>query len=176
MDFHRKWEYALKTTEIIRARIKPLDALGTTPLPYVFLSEGDSRSTFVRKGRVDVAKPSLVLPSNHPQCEGFEMNPALKSDIDSLMEFFLVRGVRFPSMKYNNISDDISIHDGKLTQAIKYHQDLLERQENLTTGLIVGKEDGWQLSVLIFAGSQMIKSADGDIKRLLDEYHRKYDS
>lgn len=175
MDFERNWETALKTTEIVRARIKPLSTYGTTQLPYVFLCEAlsDPKSTLVRKGKIEVEKPSLLLPSNTPQFEGFELGEKLKADVDSLMNFMLVRGVRFPSMKFSNVSDDISLHDGRLSEAIRYHQDLLQKEENLSAGLVVGKESCWQFSILIFAGSQMIKSADGDIKRLLEDYRRK---
>lgn len=175
MDFEQKWETALKVTEIIRSRIQPLAASGATFLPYVFLCEmlADSRTTMVRKGKIEVGQPSLFLPPNTPQFEGFEMNAGLKSDVDSFMSFLLVRGVRFPSLKYNNIADDISVFDDRLSGAVKYHQDLLAREENLTTGLIVGRESCWQFSILIFAASQILKSADGDIRRLMDEYRRK---
>lgn len=175
MDFEKNWETALKTTEIIRGRIQPLSSLGVTLLPYVFLSEvlADSKSTLVRKGRIEVGKPSLLLPPNTPQFEGFEMSSSVKTDVDSFMSFLLVRGVRFPSLKYNNIAGDLSVFDGRLSGAVKHHQNILEREENLTTGLIVGKEQCWQFAVIIFAASQMLKSADGDIRRLLDEYRRQ---
>ena len=40
------------------------------------------------------------------------------------------------------------------------------------SGLILGPEDCWQFSVIIFAASQMAKSAEGDIKRLMEGHGR----
>ena len=40
------------------------------------------------------------------------------------------------------------------------------------TGLFIGPEDCWQFSVLIFVCSQILKSAEGDIQKLLDQYKK----
>ena len=49
---------------------------------------------------------------------------------------------------------------------------LLQQHENVHSGLIAGPEDCWQFSVILFVCSQVARSADGDIKRLLDDMER----
>ena len=73
MDIQELWERALKNTEIIRPRVQELHTFSSTQLPYVFLSESsiNAGDTVVRKGEVLVEKPSLILPADSPQFEGF---------------------------------------------------------------------------------------------------------
>jgi len=172
MDIEKNWEKALKHTEIIRPRIQPLATFEATEVPYILMSESlsDSGNTLVRKGSVLVEKPSLLLPASYPQLEGFELDNSKKNDADSFMSFLLVRGIRFPSLVYNNRTLSISIHDGKLSEAAKDYKDQLQQQENIHTGLILGREDCWQFSVLIFTAGQIMKSVDGDIHKILDRY------
>ncbi|MDP3920324.1 MAG: hypothetical protein Q8R76_05915 [Candidatus Omnitrophota bacterium] len=167
----------MRHTEVIRPRIQPLLSSEVTPLPYVFLSEslGDVANTVVRKGKVLVEKPTLILPPNTPELNGFSADdePSFRADI--MMNFLLVRGIRFPSMKFNNITDSVGIFDGRLQKAIDYYTDLLQKEENVTAGLVMGREDVWPFSILIFVGAQMVRSADGDIRKLLEEYHKRKD-
>ena len=78
-----------------------------------------------------------------------------------------------PSFRYNNRTDSLEIYEGKLSTAIKYYQDLLQQKEDVHTGLLSGPEDCWQFSVLIFICSQIMRNADVDIKKLLDEHKRQ---
>lgn len=174
MDLEKSWEKALRHTEIIRPRIQPLATFEATEVPYVLLSEelSDSGNTLVRKGIVLVERPSLLLPANYPQLEGFEFDPSKREDADSFMSFLLVRGIRFPSLLYNNRTLSLSIHDGKLSEAAEYYRTLLQRQENVNSGLIIGREDCWQFSVIIFTAGQITKSADNDIQKIIDQYKK----
>ena len=175
MDIERIWEKALKRTEIIRSRIQPLDTFEATLIPYIFLSESPAGTsgTFVRKGQVLVEKPALVLPPNQPQLQGFEFDSPSEREAGRFMDFLLIRGVRFPSLKFNHTTESLSVHDGKLQAAIDDYLAQLQRQENITARLIAGPEEGWQFSILIFVGAQMLRSADGDFRRLLEEYRRR---
>ncbi|HTL46493.1 MAG TPA: hypothetical protein VL688_00345 [Verrucomicrobiae bacterium] len=173
MDLEKSWEKALRHTEILRPRIQPLSTFEETPLSYIFLSEyHGARDTFVRKGKVVVEKPSLLLPPNSPQWEGFDWNAEKKREADLFMNFLLIRGVQFPSFKYNNLTDSLSVYDGRLKQAADHYLALLQKEENMTAGLVLGPEDCWQFSILVFVGSQMLRSADSDLKRLLEEYRK----
>jgi len=84
-----------------------------------------------------------------------------------------VRGISIPSLRYDNKTSSLDIYEGKLSKAIKHYEKDLQQQEDVQTGLVVGPEDCWQFSLLVFICSQIIKNADQDIQRLLDEYHRK---
>ncbi len=176
MNFQKSWNKALKHTEIIRSRVQMLLTFKDTVVPYIFLGESriNRGDTVVRKGEVLVEKPSLILPPNIPQFEGFEFDeePTQPADPSTVMNFLLVRGVSIPSMKYNNKTLSLDIYEGKLKDAIKHHLEQLEMEENVQAGLITGPEDCWQFSVLLFICTQIARNADGDIKRLLDEYKK----
>ncbi|MDA9101321.1 hypothetical protein N9K06_01450 [Omnitrophica bacterium] len=175
-DFDRFWDKALRHTEIIRPRIQPLSISGPTALPYIFLAESSVNlgDTVVRRGEIMVEKPAIILPEHLPQFEGFEspqtgepFNP------DIVTQFLMVRGIRFPSMKYNNRTYLVDVREGKLQSAIDHYAKQLQRQENLTTGLVIGPEDCWQFSMLIFICGLIQRTAESDIQKLLDEYRRK---
>ncbi len=174
MDIQKSWERALKATEIIRSRIQPLSVHAETHLPYIFLAEssvnlGDS---LVRKGEIMVEKPSIILPPHLPQFEGFDSEDVKTKDLDMLTTFFMVRGIKFPSFKYNNKTFSLDVHEGKLHTAIEHYKHELEKEENISAGLVIGPEDCWQFSILIFVASQVIRQADGDIRKLLDEFRK----
>jgi len=171
MDIQDKWQKALDKTEIIRPRIQELLTFSATALPYIFLSESsiNEGDSVVRKGEVMAEKPSLILPMGLPQFEGFKLKEELHINESMLADFLLVRGIKFPSLKYNNRTYSLDLFEGRLKKAIEHHSDRLQREENITTGLIIGPEDCWQLSVLLYVCTQVIKSADGDMKRLLEE-------
>jgi hypothetical protein len=175
MDIEELWGKALKDTEIIRPRVKELQTFEATELPYVFLagSTVNAGDTVVRKGEVLVEKPSLMLPTYSPQFQGFDFEEELKVNQGLLTNFLLIRGIRFPSLKYNNKTLSLDIYEGELKKAVGYYMDSLQRQEDVQTGLITGPEDCWQLSILIFICTQVARSADSDIQRLLEEYRKK---
>jgi hypothetical protein len=174
MDIEKAWEKALKYTEIIRPRVEPLNTFKTTHLPYIFLAEssvnvGDS---VVRKGEVLVEKPSIILPPGSPLLEGFDFKEVSKYQQDTIINFFLVRGIRLPSLKYNNKTYSLDILEGRLSKAIEKCSRELQKEENVTTSLIIGPEDCWQLSILIFVCMQILRSTDNDIKKLMNRDRR----
>ena len=174
MNIYDKWIKALKHTQIIRSRVSSLRTDSDTMMPYIFLAESaiNSGDTVVRKGEVKIERPSLVLPPNMPQMNGFDFEEAVSALPDSITNFFLVRGISIPSYHYNNTTIEIDVFEGRLTKAVAFHRDELSRHENVTTGLVVGPEDCWQFSILLYNCSQVIKNADRDIQRLLDEFRR----
>ncbi len=172
MDIHALWEKTLKKTQVIRPRVQPLQVLGATQLPYIFLGESavNKGDTVVRKGEVTIDEPRLVLPSHLPQFEGFEMGEEWKSAQEYVMNFLMIRGIRFPSHKFENKGAHLDIFEGDIAKASSHFRKMLESQENVNTGLVIGPEDCWQFSILFFIGSQVLRQADGDMRRLLDEH------
>src|SRR3989338_6859318 len=171
MNIQESWEKALSITEIVRPRVKPLETFATTKLPYIFLAESrkNSTETMVRRGEIWVEKPSLVLPFNMPHFEGFDFEEEMDINEDLLTSFLLVRGVTFPSMKFNNKTlGSLEIYKGRLSDAIEHHKNRLHAEENVHTGLVMGREDVCQFSVLIFIASQITRSASSDLKKLFD--------
>jgi hypothetical protein len=177
MDVHTAWEKALRETNIIRSRIMGLQTFNETHVPYILLSpstinEGD---TVVRTGEVLVHRPSLVLPPNIPQLEGFNFDNENSFEEDSMINFLMVRGISLPSMKYDNKIFSLNVFEGKMEDAVEVYCNRLQKEENTSTGLLCGPDQLWQLSLLIFICSQIVKNSSIDIRRLLDEYHQRND-
>ena len=174
MNIQDAWGKALKETEIIRSRVLGLHTFEPTHVPYVLLSAShvNQGDTVVRAGEVTVDKPALILPPNIPQFEGFAFDD-VNADQDSLINFLMIRGVTLPSLKYNNKTNTLDIFEGNLDSALKHYGNLMQRQENTSTGLIVCPEDVWQFSLLIFICSQIARNSDADMRRLLDDFKRR---
>jgi len=172
MNIQDGWEKALKHTRIIRPRPNDLLTFEATDVPYIFLSESSVNlgDTVVRKGDVKVEKPAIILPHNLPQFEGFDFEKEFHTGQDMVLNFLLVRGVTFPSLKYNNKTHTLDVYEGHLEKAISYYSDFLQRGEDVHRGLVAGPEDCWQFSILIFIATQIVRSADGDIKRLMERF------
>ncbi|MBI4431174.1 MAG: hypothetical protein HY587_05635 [Candidatus Omnitrophica bacterium] len=173
MDIDKYWEKALKETEIIRTRLKPLATFEDTELPYIFLSRSivSPGDTAVRKGKVVVDKPSIVLPHQIPQLFGFDFEKLGLSD-NSVINFFLLRGIRYPSMKYNNESYSVDVLEKNLADARKSFTADLERREDIHTGLLTGPDDVWPFSILIFIASLAHRAADADVKQIFEKFRK----
>ncbi len=171
MDIYDFWIKALKNTQIIRPRVNGLLSQADTAVPYILLSESSVNigDTVVRKGEVIVEKPALLLPPASPQLEGFQFEEEESFKQDAFVNFLLVRGVTLPSMKYNNTTNALEVFEGNLEQAVSHYQNFLQRQENVTTGLIAGPEEGWQFSILVYICSQVARNAPTDIRNLLKD-------
>lgn len=175
MDIDEIWYRALRETEIVRSRITNLLSLEATTLNYLFLAESTVNigDTVVRKGNISIQKPLIFLPKYHPMFEGFDFKKDYNIDDDSVTTFLLMRGVQFPSLKYSHKTHSLDVFEGSLKEAIKEFQDQLERKEDIHTGLVIGPEDAWQFSLLIYAVSLVEKSAPEDVKTFLEHLRRK---
>ena len=175
MDFQQAWEDALKNTQIVRRRVALLQTFDDTRVPYVFLSPSliNDGDTVVRKGEVLVQKPSLILPPNIPQFDGFEFGREEGADQSSVINFLLMRGIAFPSLKYNNKTSSLDVFEGGMDRAVPFVANQLEREEDVMRGLVTGHEETWPFSILIFICSQIGRNSDMDLKRLMDDYRRR---
>jgi hypothetical protein len=175
MDFQQAWERALKETNIIRSRVSSLHTFDDTRVPYMFLSpsqitDGD---TVVRRGEVVVQRPALILPPNIPRFEGFEFEQEQGADQNAVINYLLVRGITVPSLTYNNKTSSLDVFEGEMSRAIAHFANQLEREEDVSCGLVAGHEDVWQFSVLIFICSQIARNTQVDIRRLMDDIRRR---
>lgn len=175
MDSYEAWEKALSQTEIIRSRVQSLKTFEDTSVPYIFLAESavNPGDTVARMGEVVVEKPSLILPPNVPQFEGFDFDEKENFDQNLLVTFLLVRGINIPSFRYNNKTSSLTLIEGDLPRAIDHYLNLLQRQENVQTGLMTGPEDCWQFSIFVYICSQIARNAEQDIQKLLAEYRKR---
>lgn len=172
MDIEKLWEKAKERTEVIRGRVRPLSTFRNTRVPYLFLAESvvNEGCTVVRKGRVTVEQPMILLPEDMPQFEGFDFDEDLDASSDSVETFFLMRGIRFPSLKYHNTIDELDLENRSLSKSVKDHKNRLERVENVSTALLIGAEDCWQFSILLYMAGLVARCARRDIVNILNRY------
>ncbi|MBI4354305.1 MAG: hypothetical protein HY595_03610 [Candidatus Omnitrophica bacterium] len=163
----------MRQTEIIRSRVKDLATLEATHVPYIFLAESSVNvgDTIVRRGQVLVERPALILPS--ARFEGFEFEQEHHLSDDAVLNFLLIRGVRFPSLRYHHEMSSLDLREGPLKEAVAHYGEQLTHAEDVQTGLVIGPEEVWQFSVLILIGSLMVRSAEGDLKRLFEEWRKR---
>ncbi|MBF0477960.1 MAG: hypothetical protein HQL26_00605 [Candidatus Omnitrophica bacterium] len=174
MDLEKLWEKALKNTEIIRSRIQGMSALADTRVPYILLSESevDQHDTVIRKGELIVQKPSLVIPPFNPQFNGFEFEKDLSVNQNSFVNFLIVRGISMPSFLYDNQAGSLDICEISLSKAIKDQLTALQQKEDVMTGLIAGPSDCWQMSLIIFICTQILRNTETDFRHLLEQYRK----
>ena len=175
MDIQELWDQARKRTDILRLRLQDLSSVDATTVPYIFLAESSLNpgDTVVRNGQVIIHRPSIILPNFSPQFEGFEFEDDLQLSPDAVATFLLVRGVQFPSLQYRHQLSTLEIREGSLQQAVNHFTNQLQRAEDTTCGLVVGPEAAWQFSVLLLIGALVVRSADGDLRRILDAWRRR---
>lgn len=171
MDIEQLWEKAQEKTEVIRGRVKGLSTFRSTSVPYVFLGESsvNEGNTVVRKGKMLIERPMILLPEDLPQFEGFDFQEDLDLDQGAIQMFFFMRGIRFPSLKYNNTIDNLDLDELSLAKSAAKHKKKMEREENVNTVLILGPEECWQFSILIYMASLVGRCARTDIMNLMDK-------
>jgi hypothetical protein len=174
MDLEKLWKEAQRGTEILRARLNFLSTFHPTTLPYIFLSSSvvNLETTVVRRGQINVERPLIFLPPYYPQFEGFEFEKKYQTNEDEVRSFLLMRGVTLPSFKYGNKAYKLEIFEGKLEKAVRKFSEELEKKEDVETGLILGADDSWHFSLIIYVAELMKKSSPQDVRNWLKRYAR----
>lgn len=175
MDLEEKWQRTLEETKIIKFYHPHLATQEPTNLPYIFVGEstinlGDS---VVRKGKVMVDRPLIVLPQNMPQFSGFDFEE-YGADNSEMQLFFMIRGINFPSLKYKHEVADIEVVSNEPSALLDRYQNELEQQEDFTTGLVYGLSECWQLSILIYVSMLINRSATRDVEHYLNELRKHF--
>ena len=175
MDIEALWDDARKQTEIHRMRLQDLATFEATPVPYVFLAESSMNrgDTVVRRGQVMIERPSLLLPGLAPRFEGFEFERDWQLSEESVATFLLIRGIQFPSLKYRHEVSSLDVDERSLQQAITHYADRLAAAEDTSTGLVIGPEASWQFSILLLVGALVVRSARGDLQRILEAWRKR---
>lgn len=175
MEIQELWDHARKGTEIVRLRMTDLPTFEAAAVPYVFLAESafNRGDTVVRKGQVVIEKPAIILPNFSPQFEGFEFDETLHLSPQALSTFLLLRGIQFPSLKYRHQHSTLDVLEQSLQEAVGTFTKQLTMAEDISTGLVIGPEDAWQFSVLLLVGALVVRSAEGDLRRILDAWRKR---
>ncbi len=175
MDIEAIWEKALKETEIHRQRLEYLSTFQPTQVFYILLSKSEISpdDTVVRKGVVEVMQPVIIVPPDYPILEGFNFKEDIGLEMDSVRAFLYMRGVRLPSLKYYNKTFTLDVWEVPLSDALSRVKNDLARREDTKTGLIVGPNDAWQFSLLIYVASLIDRSFEHDLKKIREKHFRE---
>ncbi len=169
IDLEKKWEEALKKTKIVRSRIVKLETFKKTVVPYVLLSNSlvNKGCTVIREGKVEVSPPIIQLPYSGYQLLNFNFKDTTDYSDEIIQSFLLIRGVKLPPMKYSNTEVELKVVEKTIDDVVKEYKDILERKEDIETGLVISIPDIWQFSLIIYLATLVVKSADNDIKNIL---------
>lgn len=175
MSVEEFWEESLNHTEIVRLPLKRLLTFGNTRFDYIFLAPSlvNKGDTVVRKGQMDVDRPSLILPHSMPTFEGFDSEGQAGIQGEELRSFFFVRGIKFPNLAYKNESYEIDLFEGPLAKAEKNFVDQVRSKENISTGICIGKDTSWQFSVLLMGCHMIDMHIDTDLQEILKRIRKK---
>jgi len=163
MELHEAFQKALHTTQILRCRQPNLFFASETVLPFVLLSESvmNDGDTVVRTGKVTVDRPTIIVPGEDVMFEGFE-------DEDQQFQFkMLGRMVKLPRGKYSLNDCKMEVIERSIARAVDEWR--RELDDDAETGLCVCSPDIWQLSVVVYVGNMVVRSAGSD----LDDFVRR---
>lgn len=171
MDIESLWNKAIKETEIHWQRLQYLATFQPTRISYILLSKSDisPEDTVVRRGSIEVLQPIIIVPPDYPIFEGFNFKEDIGLESDSVRAFLYMRGIRLPSLKYYNKTFTLDVWEMPITDALAKIKNDLYRREDTKTGLIVGPNDVWQFSLLIYVASLIDRSFEHDLKRIWEK-------
>lgn len=154
-------------TRIVRTRKNDLFTFGATRLPYVFLAESllNSGDIVVRRGEVTVDRPKIMTLRDLPQFEGFDFG-------DDPVPVFMSRGIHLPAMKYENKHTSLAVEQGPMERALEKAVNLLDQESDSRSGVLIGPEDLWALSLVHYVGFMIVRSAPSN----LGEYFERFGS
>lgn len=162
MEMEEALKLAQADTRFLKVRKNLLYTFGATRLPYVCLSESSDfpGQVLVRSGEVLADKPAIALPGEFFSFEGFE---GMK-DEDSEVAVMLARRISMPPSKYVNKAGVAAKESGTLADAVERVMNRLENENDVRTGVISAPEKVWGLSILLYIGSQVARSASANVQ------------
>ena len=175
MSLEEHWNEALKRTEIVRLPVKRLLTFGVSQCDYIFLAPSvvNQGDTVVRKGKIDIDRPNIIMPDHRPDFEGFNSEDTAGIKDEQLRQFFYVRGISFPSLKYRNEPYELDLYEGSVNAAEKVYLDKVRTQENVSTGIVIGVDAAWQFSVILLACHMIDTHIDNDLKAILNHIKKR---
>lgn len=160
MDIQEAMDLARSETEILRARKNILFTFGPTKLPYICLSDNGDGGVNVRHGEVTADKPAIAVPGREFGFEGFEIEGMAD---DAAVPVLIARGIHMPPLKYVNNSGKSRIVRGELRSVVDAELEALEDADDTKTGVIIAPDQVWKISILLYVGSQVARSAESNV-------------
>lgn len=169
MELDDAFRMAESNTAFVKVRKNLLYTFGSTRLPYICISQlrGDGDFVMVRSGEVLADKPQIALPGEMFAFEGFEEFWEEFADGEPVVS--LARRISMPPSKYvNKPEGKPSREAGPLDEVVGRIVNRLENDNDVRTGVITGPEEVWGLSVLLYVGSQVARSAQSNVQEHME--------
>ena len=165
MNFEEALRLAQKGTQVVRARKNLLYTFGATRLPYICLSEIPD-GVMVREGEVTAERPKIAVPGRDFQVEGFhpDWEAAARGSGEEPVLVCLARRVEMPPAAYINTTGAARRESGPLGEALNRAVSRLDSGNDIRTGVLSAPEAAWTLSVLLYVGSQVARSAPENVR------------
>ena len=163
MEMEEALKLAQADTQFIRVRKNLLYTFGTTRLPYICLSQSLTRpdDIIVRRGEVMADKPQIAVPGLDFSFEGFsDADEGLEADALAVL---LARRISMPPSKYVNKAGGEVMETGPIAAAIDRALNRLDSENDIRTAVISAPEKVWGLSVLLYIGNQVARSAPSNV-------------
>lgn len=169
MDYQEALALAQSETEIIRERKNLLYTFGATRLPYVCLSARatDAGHVAVRYGEVTAQKPQIAFPGQDASFEGFDVEGG------EGLPVFLARRVEMPPARYVNTEGESRVEVGGVEAVIERVYNELEENHDIRTAIIRAPDAVWRISILLYIGSQIARSASSNISEHMEHLLRQ---
>jgi hypothetical protein len=171
INSYQKFIEAVRSTKILRARKNYLFTFGNTRLPYVMVANSliNAGSSIIRTGEVVVEKPQIIIANDSSAFEGFDIDRSLV-DLDQVKFALMSRGISFPQMNYKNSTQFLEVVSDKLEVIIERQMNQFEDANDSRVGLIQCREDTWNLSLLHYVLTQVIRSSTSNMQEYLERY------
>lgn len=166
MEMEEAFKLAQNDTRFIKERKNLLYTFGATRLPYICLSQSseDADLVLVRTGEVLADKPKIALPGEIFSFEGFDAARDDENMEEESLAVLLARRISMPPSKYVNKSDAAVTEQGPLDDVVQRVMNRLENEHDVRTGVIAAPDQVWGLSILLYVGSQVARSAPSNVQ------------
>eukprot|EP00871_Galdieria_phlegrea_P004422 jgi/Galph1/4981/GphlegSOOS_G3654.1 len=157
-------------THIHRRRKEQLLITEATELPYIILSpaEMNKNETAVRKGKVTVEQPQIILPGQSRRIADFSKLEEEKfRDIKNSL--ILGRLIKFPAGRYRHLSYALDINPVSVKVLTEEWFTRLEQENDGVTGLVSTCAQNWQLALLVYIAQTVGRSMYSDIDAVLQK-------
>ena len=163
MDLDEAFKMAQEDTKFVKVRKNLLYTFGTTRLPYVCLSQtlDGTDQVMVRMGEVMADKPQIAIPDELFSFEGFGEDMEFDGENAAVI---LARRISMPPSKYINKADSEKVEPGPLSAVIERMVNRLENDNDVRTAVISAPEQVWGISILLYVGSQVARSAPSNVQ------------
>lgn len=157
-------QYALETTTVLHEPDRRIDTFGDTRFEFQLVSELMDRvnEVRVRTGEVEALRPRILRPEAYQEIELEGFNPSARRKLDSMLQRYRESGGNLAFLQYGFQFRRTSVREEILHEPLEEVRgkllDEIRISGNPSRAIIEGVDDAWEISVLKFTLSMVMKS------------------